>query len=358
MGRSPCCDDVSGLKKGPWTPEEDELLTSYIEKHGLGSWRALPKAAGLNRCGKSCRLRWTNYLRPDIKRGRFTEEEEDMIIKLHSVLGNKWSRIAAHLPGRTDNEIKNYWNTHLRKKLLQMGIDPVTHKPRTDLNILANLSQLFTTTPQNLGPIMNPWDINNSLRLQPNVAELAKLQVLQNIFQILNTSNNNNNNNSLPNNMVQTTMPLNLGMIPNMNALGNINGNNSCSTSQGYNHVPYDVLNPSHVTSEKYDSTLESFPSLDTYNNYNNDKSSLSSSYETLDENKLPSLIESNTNSTNGSSAYTPVNGDFFEGLEKLLDDGNSDLWKEFIKTSVRALWNLGLSNVSTAAARFAIAMC
>ncbi|KAH9610419.1 hypothetical protein KSS87_020157, partial [Heliosperma pusillum] len=89
----------------------------------------------------------------------------------------------------------------------------------------------------------------------------------------------------------------------------------------------------SHVTSEnKYDSTLESFPSLDTYNNYNNDKSSLSSSYETLDESKLPSLIESNTNSTNdGSSAYTPVNGDFFEGLEKLLNDGNSDLWKEFI---------------------------
>lgn len=89
MGRSPCCDDISELKKGPWTPEEDEKLVSYIQNHGHGSWRALPRAAGLNRCGKSCRLRWTNYLRPDIKRGRFTEEEEDMIIKLHSVLGNK-----------------------------------------------------------------------------------------------------------------------------------------------------------------------------------------------------------------------------------------------------------------------------
>ncbi|KAK9698953.1 hypothetical protein RND81_08G143200 [Saponaria officinalis] len=342
MGRSPCCDDVSGLKKGPWTTEEDDLLTSYIQKHGHGSWRALPKLAGLNRCGKSCRLRWTNYLRPDIKRGRFTEEEEDNIIKLHSVLGNKWSRIAAHLPGRTDNEIKNYWNTHLRKKLLQMGIDPVTHKPRTDFNLLNNLSQLFTT-PQNLGTLMNPWDINNSLRLQPNVAELAKLQVLQNIFQILNT----NNNNSLPNNnMAQNMMPLNLDMIPNFNALGNINANNNnnnnnknniCSSSQGYNSHVSSQVGLGHVTRGLF----ESIPSLDTYNNYN--KSNLSSSYETLDENKLPSLInispessiinqfESNNNSTNVSSAYTPVNGDFFEGLEKLLDDGNSDLWKEFI---------------------------
>ena len=89
MGRSPCCNDIRELKKGPWTPEEDDKLVSHIQTHGHGSWRALPKAAGLNRCGKSCRLRWTNYLRPDIKRGRFTEVEEDMIIKLHSVLGNK-----------------------------------------------------------------------------------------------------------------------------------------------------------------------------------------------------------------------------------------------------------------------------
>ncbi|PKI68995.1 hypothetical protein CRG98_010617 [Punica granatum] len=133
MGRAPCCDDSGGsLKKGPWTPEEDQKLVDYIKRHGHGSWRALPRLAGLNRCGKSCRLRWTNYLRPDIKRGNFSEEEEELIINLHQVLGNKWSAIAAHLPGRTDNEIKNFWNTHLKKKLLQMGIDPATHRPRTD----------------------------------------------------------------------------------------------------------------------------------------------------------------------------------------------------------------------------------
>ncbi|BAF10068.2 Os02g0754400 [Oryza sativa Japonica Group] len=89
MGRSPCCDE-NGLKKGPWTTEEDEKLMEYIQKNGHGSWRALPKLAGLNRCGKSCRLRWTNYLRPDIKRGKFTSAEKDTILQLHAVLGNKY----------------------------------------------------------------------------------------------------------------------------------------------------------------------------------------------------------------------------------------------------------------------------
>uniref|UniRef100_M8BI57 Transcription factor MYB39 n=1 Tax=Aegilops tauschii TaxID=37682 RepID=M8BI57_AEGTA len=138
MGRAPCCDRT-GLKKGPWTQEEDEKLIAYIKKHGQGNWRTLPKDADLERCGKSCRLRWTNYLRPDIKRGRFSFEEEETIIQLHSILGNKWSAIAARLPGRTDNEIKNYWNTHIRKRLLRMGIDPVTHAPRLDLLDLSSL---------------------------------------------------------------------------------------------------------------------------------------------------------------------------------------------------------------------------
>ena len=90
MGRSPpMLNDEKGLKKGPWTPEEDEKLVEYIHKHGHGSWRALPKHAGLKRCGKSCRLRWTNYLRPDIKRGSFSQEEEQIIINLHALLGNK-----------------------------------------------------------------------------------------------------------------------------------------------------------------------------------------------------------------------------------------------------------------------------
>uniref|UniRef100_A0ACD5V4E2 Uncharacterized protein n=1 Tax=Avena sativa TaxID=4498 RepID=A0ACD5V4E2_AVESA len=130
MGRSPCCCHDAGVKKGPWTEEEDRALVEHIQRRGghVGSWRGLPKASGLNRCGKSCRLRWTNYLRPDIKRGNFTDDEERLIISLHAAIGNKWSTIATHLDGRTDNEIKNYWNTHIRKKLLRAGVDPVTHQ--------------------------------------------------------------------------------------------------------------------------------------------------------------------------------------------------------------------------------------
>ncbi|XP_034710020.1 myb-related protein 308-like [Vitis riparia] len=131
MGRAPCCSKV-GLHRGSWTAREDTLLTKYIQAHGEGHWRSLPKKAGLLRCGKSCRLRWMNYLRPDIKRGNITPDEDDLIIRLHSLLGNRWSLIAGRLPGRTDNEIKNYWNTHLSKKLRSQGTDPNTHKKMTE----------------------------------------------------------------------------------------------------------------------------------------------------------------------------------------------------------------------------------
>ncbi|XP_071703481.1 transcription factor MYB80-like [Rutidosis leptorrhynchoides] len=132
MGRIPCCEKES-VKKGQWTPEEDHKLSSYIAQHGTRNWRLIPKNAGLQRCGKSCRLRWTNYLRPDLKHGQFSDAEEQIIIRLHSVLGNRWSVIAAQLPGRTDNDVKNHWNTKLKKKLSGMGIDPVTHKPYSHL---------------------------------------------------------------------------------------------------------------------------------------------------------------------------------------------------------------------------------
>ncbi|XP_057956458.1 myb-related protein Zm38-like [Malania oleifera] len=143
---TPCCSKV-GLKRGPWTPEEDEVLARFIRREGEGRWRTLPKRAGLLRCGKSCRLRWMNYLRPSVKRGHIAPDEEDLILRLHRLLGNRWSLIAGRIPGRTDNEIKNYWNTHLSKKLISQGIDPRTHKP---LN--SNTTTSHLNLPQSSAP--------------------------------------------------------------------------------------------------------------------------------------------------------------------------------------------------------------
>ncbi|KAJ7980903.1 Myb transcription factor [Quillaja saponaria] len=110
------------FRKGPWTEPEDFKLVSFVGLFGDRKWDCIAKVSGLkvagdsNRTGKSCRLRWVNYLHPGLKRGKMTPQEERLVLELHSKWGNRWSRIARKLPGRTDNEIKNYWRTHMRKK--------------------------------------------------------------------------------------------------------------------------------------------------------------------------------------------------------------------------------------------------
>lgn len=153
MGRALCCDNAN-VKKGPWSPDEDSKLKEYMHKYGTGgNWLALPQKVGLKRCGKSCRLRWLNYLRPNLKHGGFSEKEDNIICSLYVSIGSRWSIIAAQLPGRTDNDIKNYWNTKLKKKLLEKSKDhqtsPVTeakqerksmqHYARSDDNTVPNI---------------------------------------------------------------------------------------------------------------------------------------------------------------------------------------------------------------------------
>ncbi|XP_038994448.1 transcription repressor MYB6-like [Hibiscus syriacus] len=176
MGRSPCCEKAH-TNKGAWTKEEDQRLIDYIRLHGEGCWRSLPKAAGLLRCGKSCRLRWINYLRPDLKRGNFTQQEDELIIKLHSLLGNKWSLIAARLPGRTDNEIKNYWNTHIKRKLLSRGIDPQTHRP---LDHQPTATNTITPTQLDFRSVPRVSIANSSLDFKSNEFQIkAKAESLE-----------------------------------------------------------------------------------------------------------------------------------------------------------------------------------
>ncbi|RDX57653.1 Myb-related protein 308, partial [Mucuna pruriens] len=190
--RKPCCDK-EGTNKGAWSKQEDQKLCDYIRAHGAGRWCSLPKAAalktyiqighacmrlsGLHRCGKSCRLRWINYLRPNIKRGNFSQDEEDLIIKLHALLGNRrivrslsvldkgnefdfvgygvrWSLIAGRLPGRTDNEVKNYWNSHIRRKLIKMGIDPNNHRLNQSFPVAKACNVSEATSAQSSGSMV------------------------------------------------------------------------------------------------------------------------------------------------------------------------------------------------------------
>ncbi|XP_055823247.1 transcription factor MYB15-like [Solanum dulcamara] len=186
MVRTPCHDE-NGRKKGTWTPEEDRKLAEYITKYGSWNWRQLPKYAGLARCGKSCRLRWMNYLRPNVKRGNYTKEEDEIILNLHSQLGNKWSAIAVHLPGRSDNEIKNHWHTSLKKRANYStnSSDKSSNKCNNKMNRRnsnvenKNASASMSTLHENIVLESSEWSPKES----SSEEELSSYQLEYNVFQ-------------------------------------------------------------------------------------------------------------------------------------------------------------------------------
>uniref|UniRef100_A0A5B6YJ24 Uncharacterized protein n=1 Tax=Davidia involucrata TaxID=16924 RepID=A0A5B6YJ24_DAVIN len=119
-------DQMGEIKKGPWKAEEDEVLINHVNKYGPRDWSSIRSKGLLQRTGKSCRLRWVNKLRPNLKNGvKFSAEEERIVIELQAEFGNKWARIATYLPGRTDNDVKNFWSSR-QKRLARILQTPTT----------------------------------------------------------------------------------------------------------------------------------------------------------------------------------------------------------------------------------------
>ncbi|KAL8197973.1 hypothetical protein R6Q57_030000 [Mikania cordata] len=148
--RQSTCNTSLVLRKGAWTVQEDMLLKSCIQKHGEGKWHLVPLRAGLNRCRKSCRLRWLNYLRPNIKKGAFGEDEVDLMLRIHRLIGNRWSLIAGRMPGRTANDVKNYWNTHVRSRPKQQKEEPKDVEPSQH-----TMATIFKPQPRTISKTFN-----------------------------------------------------------------------------------------------------------------------------------------------------------------------------------------------------------
>ncbi|PHT68695.1 Transcription factor MYB32 [Capsicum annuum] len=304
------------LRKGLWSPEEDEKLMHYMLTNGQGCWSDVARNAGLQRCGKSCRLRWINYLRPDLNRGAFLPQEEEHIIHLHSLLGNRWSQIAARLPGRTDNEIKNFWNSTLKKRLKNSSSsstpspnasDSSSDHLSKDLNIGITQQRFMTMQKHNLMSINMDSTSSSSSSMALNTINIDPLPTLD--HTLINMSNGFN----IAPSYLSTTQPC---MVQGGNIVGTNNGG---SLFYGNNHGIFGG-NLSMEGHELYVPPLENV-SID-YNQNVENGNYVERSNHHLNNNNLNNMSSLNSTSHNfNSSSNIKVEnfggiGNYWEGDE------------------------------------------
>lgn len=136
------------LIKGSWTREEDEIVVAFVRENGMKNWVKLAESLP-GRIGKQCRERWMNHLNPHVARATWTPDEDAMLIDLHNRLGNQWTRIASLMNGRTDNDVKNRWNSSLKRRLERMerGESPVKKRGRKPKSALPVTIESRCTSP-------------------------------------------------------------------------------------------------------------------------------------------------------------------------------------------------------------------